>query len=1003
MPFWAWNARLDPRELVRQVGEMKKGGMGGFFMHVRYGLETEYLSPEFLECIRATVAEAKKRGMEAWLYDEDRWPSGFGAGKVTRNPEFRIKAFEWTAVPAESYEETTPPPLRCFSVRMENGSIAEAKALQAGEKPEPGRTVLVYRIINESGVRWFNHTNYVDAMNPDAIKAFIDSTYEVYKREFGAEFGRTIPGIFTDEPNYGSFYRADKSRCYPWTTRLPAEFEKRKGYNLLDRLYEISHRVNGAAASAVRRDYRQVIAELYTEAFSRQIGEWCARNRLEFTGHELGEESLQGQTDQVGACMPHYEWFQRPGIDFLTSRAPEILTAKQCVSVASQLGRNRVLSELYGCTGWDATFETYKHIGDWHQALGINHFCPHLSWYSMAGGAKRDYPASIFYQSPWWADHPLLAGYFGRLSLALSQGTALREIAVIHPIESAWMIHRKDTAWRTNGLTESLEHLCRTLLDKQLDFDFADESLLDKHGSVEGGATAPRLKIGRMSYRAVLVPESLTLRSTTLALLERFAAAGGLAIFCGTPPTRIDGQVSGRLAQFIARCEQLPPMAAADTLDAAGCALVRIRRVYGSIWHVSQPKVWVHCRQTPEGQVLFACNRDPAQGGPMEIQWRGSGRVRRIDLMTGALSDVPGVTDREGRQVFRVEMPPGGSALFVRTAEPAIVQPEPASIREVSRIPLAPSWAYELDEPNALNLDRARMRVAGVDRDWRPSKLLWQHEADLRKELDFPDNRYPQEQPYIWMRHLSPKSAAVDLEFDIDVEQAPSGPLTLALEHAARFRIAVNGKPVASKAEGWFIDRSIEKVPLSGVRLKKGRNVLRLSTEYRQHHWLEDVYLLGRFGVRVTGEHAAVTALPRQLAVGDWVSQGLAMYSGAVTYRQTVRVGRLAKGQRLQLRIENPKATVVRVAVNGRKLGALGWMPWVMDITRAIEPGAANRIEVTLVSSRRNLLGPLHHAQKSPEWTGPKEFRPDDAMLSPAYQLVPYGLLGETCLVVEEG
>jgi hypothetical protein len=58
-PFWAWNARLDKRELVRQVGELARGGWGGAFLHVRYGLETEYLSEEFLGCVKAVVAEMK--------------------------------------------------------------------------------------------------------------------------------------------------------------------------------------------------------------------------------------------------------------------------------------------------------------------------------------------------------------------------------------------------------------------------------------------------------------------------------------------------------------------------------------------------------------------------------------------------------------------------------------------------------------------------------------------------------------------------------------------------------------------------------------------------------------------------------------------------------------------------------------------------------------------------------------------------------------------------------
>jgi len=1010
-PFWAWNAKLDPRELVRQVGEFQRAGLGGFFMHVRYGLETEYLSGEFMACVKAVVAEAKKRRMEAWLYDEDRWPSGFGGGIVTAKPEHRIKALQWEAIPAEKFTAPPADALRCFTARLEGASAFDVRPLAAGEKPGAGRSVLVYRVLTSGGVAWYNHTANVDSMNPDAVKAFLDCTHEVYKQAVGKEFGRTVPGIFTDEPNYGHFSIGGEAeiRSLPWTARFPDEFRRRAGYDLLDRLVEVSHRVGGAEASSVRRDYYRVATELYVEAYSQQIGEWCARNHLESTGHELSEESLPSQIWQVGACMPHYEWFQRPGIDILCDRFPQLLTAKQAVSVASQLGRNRVLSELYGCTGWDATFEMYKHIGDWHQVLGINHFCPHLSWYSMAGGAKRDYPAGIFYQSPWWSDHRLLGDYFGRLSLALSQGQAVREVAVIHPIETGWATYVKGQSSLVAGYSQALERLCEILLDNQLDFDFADESLLAKYGSVTAPGGVARLQIGKMSYRAVIVPESLTLRSTTLEALEKFADRGGRIVFVGRQPELVDAKPSDRAVRLARRSTCLP-LGASAVLAALGndCRPAAVQTIMAHTGP-QDPRTWIHFRRTDAGEVLFACNLDRARSNRVRIRWLGSGRIREIDPRTGGLSDVPGVESKEGRDHFTADLPPTGSRLYLRTAEPAVARAVPAAPVETLRVRLAPEWDYRLDEPNGLALDYARLRVLGTNDgskvsqpgQWRARKLLWQHEADLRKELGFPDNTEPKEQPYIWLKNLSPRSATVEVEFEVNVEHPPVGPVSLALEHPEHFEISANGKAVAGRPKGWFIDRSFEVVPLTGVRFAKGVNVLRLRTEYRQHHWLEECYLLGKFGVRVTADRALVTALPKKLAVGDWVAQGLAMYSGAVAYRQTVRVGRLARGQRAVLCIDRPKATVLRMTVNGKKMGTVGWAPWRVDVTRALKPGAANRIEITVVSSRRNLLGPLHYIWKNPTWTGPYEFRPRPEHLIPDYNLVAYGLLGEAYLAIE--
>ncbi len=75
MPFWSWNDKLEEGELRRQIRKMKSLGMGGFFMHARAGLETEYMSKNWFDCVRICVDEAKKQEMKAWAYDENGWPS----------------------------------------------------------------------------------------------------------------------------------------------------------------------------------------------------------------------------------------------------------------------------------------------------------------------------------------------------------------------------------------------------------------------------------------------------------------------------------------------------------------------------------------------------------------------------------------------------------------------------------------------------------------------------------------------------------------------------------------------------------------------------------------------------------------------------------------------------------------------------------------------------------------------------------------------------------------
>ena len=55
IPFWAWNDKLDKEEIKRQIRSMKVCGIGGFFIHSRDGLETEYLGDEWIECILSLI------------------------------------------------------------------------------------------------------------------------------------------------------------------------------------------------------------------------------------------------------------------------------------------------------------------------------------------------------------------------------------------------------------------------------------------------------------------------------------------------------------------------------------------------------------------------------------------------------------------------------------------------------------------------------------------------------------------------------------------------------------------------------------------------------------------------------------------------------------------------------------------------------------------------------------------------------------------------------------
>ena len=121
-PFWAWNNLLTKEELCRQIDVFKEMGLGGFHMHVRTGLKNQYLSEEYMELIKTCVDKAKSEDMLAWLYDEDRWPSGAAGGLVTKDKRYRARNLMFTSKKeAEAYTDNDS--------RAEGGRSGEGKLL----------------------------------------------------------------------------------------------------------------------------------------------------------------------------------------------------------------------------------------------------------------------------------------------------------------------------------------------------------------------------------------------------------------------------------------------------------------------------------------------------------------------------------------------------------------------------------------------------------------------------------------------------------------------------------------------------------------------------------------------------------------------------------------------------------------------------------------------------------------------------------------------------------
>ena len=1020
-PFWSWNGELEKEELKRQVGVMKEMGFGGYFMHSRAGLITEYLGDDWFDMINAVADEGEKQGLESWLYDEDRWPSGSAGGKVTVDPQYRAKSLVLTETDPAEYEPDKND-LAVFYGKIDGFDIYEYRELEKGEKPEPaeGWKVLRFTVVPDRPSSGYNGTTYIDTMSRKATDKFIEMTHEEYKKRCGDRIGKSIKGIFTDEPHRGHMLdnlhneggKRVCSLCY--TDDMFEEFEKRYGYSARAILPEIYYNKDGKSVWPVKHDIVDLADALFLERFAQPINEWCIKNGIEFTGHVLHEDSLTNQTVPNGSLMRFYEHMGYPGIDILTGGNRCYWAAKQLESSCRQLGKDWRLSELYGCTGWQFNFKGHKLTGDWQALYGINLRCPHLSWYTMEGESKRDYPASILHQSTYYKDYNAVETYFARFGYIMQQGKPLCDVLVINPIESLWSRIRIGWASWINPvdpyihkLEDHYRRLFHMLADNQIDFDYGDEEMMSRLAKVEVKDGQTVIRVGKAVYKNIVVSGADSIRSSTYKLLKKFADKGGKLIFAGEAPKYIDARESSKPAELAKK---------SIVTEFDGAALSGALR-----GNISTDVVVTRGRKI-ENRVMAQARFDAGNGNMYVVLLNADGNnaidglklkvrdnagllkgrvcVQEWMLSSGERYSIP--HKRSGGVVtVDFKMLPGGEHVFVFTPDAERLPEKPAEGKTVSAKNAAPDFDYTMGEQNVLVLDKAEFRLNGGE--WKKPLEVLKVDQSVRDMVGIEHRGGGMLQPWYAKLNYTEKYGKLELRYRFNAEKVPEGELKLALERPENWTVKLNGKTLKHRPEdGFWIDNCLQvlKVPAGAVR--EGGNLLTLTTDFMRTTNIEAVYLIGDFGVKAAWDGNTLTDLPEKIGYKNLCEYNMPFYTGPLTYH----LGKLrkpGKGKRLIIKTAEFTGSLVKVTpggdINAPEKIVLGWDPYEADVTDWVNAGLP--IDVTLIPSRKNLFGPLHQIPANPGATGPGSFVTGGQGWSDEYALID-STVGKIVIICRE-
>ncbi|MGF7140638.1 type 1 glutamine amidotransferase family protein [Roseimarinus sediminis] len=944
-PFYSLNDSLNPEELREQIRSFAEAGMGGFYLHSRDGLLTEYLGDDWWQAIDAAVDEANKLGLEASFYDEDKWPSGYAGGSIPRMGEaFRAKSL------ARISKNTRLP--------------AGAEIIKSDDH--------YHYIIHTApmGNPIFNGTAWVDLMNPMVVDSFLQSTHKLYFSKYKQLQSRYTPSIFSDEPHIHARY-FDRSTphegIYTYSSALPEKFEQLWGYpfvNKIELLFE-----EQANWREVRLHYYRTVALLFEENFSKKISAYCAAQGFNFTGHFLGEDGLEKVRDRIGNSMLHYRNMQVPGIDHLgLTIEGRLLTARRLSSVANQFGTPRRMSELFGITGHNMNFEDRKWLTGWHAVLGINHYVPHLTAYSLKGLRKRDYPPTFSYHQPYWSYNKIIEDYMARLAYATTIGEPRPQFLVISPLESEYAKGDDDGDFTAQQL-----EVLNALQNAHYDYDIGDEQIMADTALTENR----QIKIGQMSYPNVILPDMLTIRASTFALLEALDEKGGNIFYTHRLPQYIDGlPAEARLKKLEQFAVKIDPKHFEEQISAYVKPPINIQGE-------APEKIWTQVRYSKEGELIQLYNTSHTQ-------------AMRFTLQSESLNDRPVLWDPSSGQCFTIQLNhqeqaelhlPASSSVWITTGKLSRnalnTQPYPENKKQAVLKQLDNKWEGKRLSPNSLTLDFASYATAG--------------------------NNWSEPEPVIAiMQQLTNKqyNGKLKLRYTFEVAALPSN-IALSVEQAWMFNsININGKALKFDTQNFFIDHQF---PVADVKewVKAGKNIVEMELDFlapvdtssiqsiRYGSELESIYLLGDFAVSGNAHsvlhetHRNNTGLfiPRpahgfgsfELAAensqftGDLTPEGYPFYSGGFELSQEFTLTSDVDGKDLLLRFPNTEAIVMLVELNGQAVDTLVWSPFEVNISPFVREGS-NQLKVTLYNSLRNLLGPHHQQRGEMTRVGPKTF-----------------------------
>ncbi len=1008
-PLWDWNDKITEEGIDYHMKKFKEGGLGGIFVHPRPGLITEYISEDWHHLFDYTVKKGKELGMKVWIYDENSYPSGFAGGHV---PAEMPDSYSHGTGLGWKVQDTLKTDTSRYEVvlKLENNQFTDVTSKLQEEQGKTGKYYLFVRTYSKKGY-WMGNFPYVDLLYKGVTQKFMEITMKGYEKYNKADFGNTLPGIFTDEPNLEA--ALDSKKSYRWTPDLFEEFQKRWGYDLKVNLPSLIDETGNW--KKVRHDYYTVLLEMFIDRWAKPWNKYCEMNNLAWTGH-YWEHGWPKPTDGMDESS-FYLYHQMPGVDMLGNtytpngqgeQFGNTRAIRELHSAANQAGHNRMLSETYGGAGWEINFTNYKRLVDWEVALGVNFVNQHLSFFTIKGVRKFDYPPSFTYHEPWWENYKPFGDYIGRISMAMSSGEQINQTVVLQPNTTAWSYFtRKEKNPVVDSIQVKFKYFVYQLERAHYEYDLGSELVIKTIGSVKNG----KLVIGKRSYGLVVIPASMeNLEQNTYKMLKQYLLEGGRILSYTRNIPRLDGVENPLNNELMTAFTKQWTFAETPSDEKTRVAMsdpdfeiTESLPQTGELYHQR--------RILKDGQIVFLVNSDTTQSVSATITGNGKSLLR-MDLSSGMCTLLPDKSEN-GVITFDFELPPAGSALYYLTdtnaaavAAAALVT-NPDAVTENNAISETPvvektETVVKQEADNVLVLDYVDLKSKKLNlKDAYFMKAMRQLYDSSGFKMGNPwQHKIQYKQDYLALDTFKTGSGfEVSYHFNVaaKADLATLSNLDIVIERPEIWDLYLNGVKL-SKTDKWWIDREFFRFPV-GNNLKTGANLITLKAEKMSvHAEIMPTYLVGNFKLNPLKQGFEVTNGSIS-ALGSWKAQGFPFYSQKVLYTQ--KYNTLQNGKSYKVRLNGWNGTMAAVYVNGEKAGLILSPPFELDLPTSIKAGE-NTIGVEVIGSLKNTFGFFYKTAANKWIIGPGDWDVSPAALpSPEnYFLLDYGLFEPFSLVL---